>query len=76
MTAPTIHANGTSRQSLADGYSVAYGMLELAYQAMKETAPNGRDYKTHGAFVRATAEHMRIDEVKAELERLIAAIET
>lgn len=78
---PTIHLNGTIATRLLEPLSAAFDKLEEAYAALKETAPNGRDYYVQGdhAMGRAVNEHMkrlaRIDAVKAEVEMLILAIE-
>jgi hypothetical protein len=80
MTPPTVHFNGTSRESLMDGYEAAWHALEKAYQAIKETAPNGRDFYPQGnaAMNAATEEHFarlrKVDEVKAEISELLVAI--
>ena len=38
--------NGTSKQSLIDGYIETLGYLRTAVKVMREHAPNGRDYQT------------------------------
>ena len=81
MTTPTIHLNGTSKQGLGEPLLAAYDKLSEAYVALKETAPNGRDYYPQGpqAMQTATDEHMsrlrRVDEVRAEIEQLLIAID-
>lgn len=81
MTLPTIHLNGTSKQSLIDGYCDAYDALNNAYEVLKQTAPNGRDFYPQGpeAFKAADNEHMarlrKIDEVLKELQTLSMAID-
>lgn len=81
MIAPTIHLNGTSRESLLEALETAYRKLGEAYDALKQTAPNGRDYYPQGpnAIGQATSEHFarlkRIDEVRDELEALAIAIQ-
>ena len=77
MTTPTIHLNGTSGESLAAGYAAAWDACQAAFDALKQAAPNGRDYYPQGerAFEAATAEHrarlQRIQDVMDELEKLI-----
>jgi hypothetical protein len=81
MTVPTIHLNGTSKQSLIDGLCDASDALNTAYEALKQTAPNGRDYYTQGpqALAAATDEHLdrlrRLDAIKAEIDALTLAID-
>lgn len=48
MTVPTIHLNGTSGERLADAYASAAAAIEVALEALRETAPNGRDYYPQG----------------------------
>jgi hypothetical protein len=81
VTVPTIHLNGTSKQSLIDALCEASNKLNDAYEAMKQTAPNGRDYYPQGpdALRAATDEHMdrlrRLDAVKTEIDQLAMAID-
>lgn len=78
---PTIHLNGTSRSRLSDLLDNASEALDCAYDALKRTAPNGRDYYLQGQDVldKATAEHMsrlrRVDEVKQEIDLILLAID-
>lgn len=80
MTFPTIHMNGTSGERLLDDISRARHALNKAYETLKQTAPNGRDYYLQGpnAIHEATQEHMdrlrKIDLVMAELEALAGNI--
>lgn len=78
---PTIHSNGTSKAELIEGLCNASNALDDAYEALKATAPNGRDYYPQGddALGKATAEHMdrlrRLDAVKKEVDALTLAID-
>ena len=78
LATPTIHLNGTSREALAKAYEAARDAVGVAYDRLKLTAPNGRDYYPQGAnaMVRAEKEHWfrlgRLQEVVDELEVLIA----
>jgi hypothetical protein len=80
MQIPTIHLNGTSKDSLVEGLCNASAALDAAYQELKKTAPNGRDYYPQGAKAMEAAEreHMsrlrRLDEVKKEVDELAEAI--
>ncbi len=81
MQLPTIHLNGTPRYMLVAELSRASRALDEAYQALKETAPNGRDYYPQGpeAMEAATREHMdrlgRLDAIKKEVDALALAID-
>jgi len=59
ITLPTVHRNGTSRDSLLDGYIDAIDALRLAVEALKASAPNARDYyvKAEGTFCLAQNQH-------------------
>ena len=59
MLVPTIHLNGTDKQSLLDGYMHALEALRAAQDALGSIAPNPRDYYVQGdeaAYV-AAKEH-------------------
>lgn len=81
MIIPTIHLNGTSKESLIEDLCAASNALRAAYDALKQTAPNGRDYYPQGpkALEDATAEHFsrlsRVDSVRQEIESLAIAID-
>lgn len=81
MIVPTIHLNGTSKEQLLDDLGEASNALDAAYRALKECAPNGRDYYPQGAAAlrQATEEHLdrlrRLDAIKAEVNALAVAID-
>lgn len=79
MTFPDIHSNGTSPESLIESYSKAFDSLQLAYDDLKQTAPNGRDHYLSNTFEQAVREHMArlqaIHNVMDQLENLIGGIE-
>lgn len=81
MQLPTIHANGTSKDLLMLALTEASDSLEAAYDKLKKTAPNGRDYYTQGANAldQATREHMsrlrRLDAVKNEIDAMTVEID-
>lgn len=81
MTLPTIHMNGTSKESLIDDLCEASLAINTAYEALKRTAPNGRDYYPQGpdALSAAVKEHddrcRRLDAIKAEIDELTIAID-
>lgn len=81
MQLPTIHHNGTAKPSLIDALCAASAALDAAYNALKQTAPNGRDFYPQGpdAIRNATEEHLdrlrRVDAVKSEIDRMAIAID-
>lgn len=81
LTVPTVHLNGTSRESLIAALVAASEALDVAYEKLKQTAPNGRDYYPQGglAFPLASGQHLdrlgRLDSVKWEIDQLIAAVD-
>ena len=52
---PTIHFNGTSRLHLLETHQRLYSALDAAMEALKNAAPNGRDYYPQGDRVILTA---------------------
>ncbi len=78
---PDIHMNGTSKEALVDALCDASFALNAAYEALKQTAPNGRDYYTLGplAIGHATNQHMsrlrRLDDIKREIDTIIEGVE-
>lgn len=76
MITPTLHANGTSAQSLCESYTAAYVAVDAAIDAICAGGPNGRDYypQGEGAFLEAHTQHLarieRLTSVRDELEAL------
>ena len=74
MTLPDIHPNGTSAETLIEGYEAAYDAIRHAAGTLKNTGPNPRDFKPE-ALTRAADEHMsrlsKLAIVMAELGELI-----
>jgi hypothetical protein len=81
VTLPTIHANGTPKRMLVDALCNASHAIDAAYDALRQTAPNGRDYypQEPTQFEQAQAEHFdrmkRLDAVKEEIDQLTIAID-
>ncbi len=81
MRIPTIHMNGTSAERLIEDLCNASAAIDTAYGALKQTAPNGRDYYPQGpdALHEATKEHhdrlRRLDAIKSEIDQLTVAID-
>jgi hypothetical protein len=81
MILPTIHLNGTHKDTLIEDYSkVGYALL-IAETALIENGPNGRDYYPQGpvAFGQAALEHQkrvaRLKDIRAEIEQIIYHID-
>jgi len=81
MQLSTIHLNGTSKEALVKALCDASEALEAAYQSLKQTTPNGRDYYPQGnqALKVALDEHdsrlRRVDSVKKEIDELTIAVD-
>lgn len=78
MQKPTIHLNGTGRDSLIEQQCNAARSLRAALEALGEAAPNARDYYPQGgdAYPAARAEHeSRVSRVRAVLEEVEALAE-
>jgi len=77
---PTIHLNGTSRESLVTGYRNAYDAIDAAIDMVAKTAPHGRDYyvQSDNAVIVAIAQHQSrlqtLEGLRKELETIILAI--
>ena len=74
MTIPTIHPNGTAKDDLLEGLKIAYRAVFDAKQALRNTAPNGRDYYPQGndTLKKAQEEHYsRIDRLQSVAQELV-----
>ena len=80
MKTPTIHMNGTPRLMLLADYERAYEAVDAALDALRTTAPNGRDYYPQGPGAIAEAQHdhdKRTDALRrvyAELMEIIVVL--
>ena len=78
---PTIHLNGTDRETLLEGYMTALTALRKAERAVQATGPNGRDYypQGEGAIRVAQEEHANrlraIATVIREIEQIAESID-
>jgi hypothetical protein len=73
MTKPTVHLNGTGRESLRRDFEAAQRALMGALHALATMSPNARDYYPQGpgAFDRADDEHQdRMARVRGVLEEV------
>lgn len=76
---PIVHLNGTSRERLLAVRDVAYCKLDAAMDAMRDMAPNGRDYYPQpGLMEKAVEQHQRrlsvvkalMDEIQEEVDAM------
>jgi hypothetical protein len=76
LTVPTVHLNGTSKDTLLHQLHCAKRNLKEAIEKLGNTEPHGRDYYMHGreAFHSAQAQHVsrleRLTSVYDELSEL------
>lgn len=77
MTFPTIHLNGTARETLTEDYQAASLAIAAACRVLEAASPNGRDYYTQGADALSAAETehrsrlQRLIDVRTEIETII-----
>ena len=78
LTVPTLHLNGSGWKNLYEQCTASLGALRAAKVALPQ--PNARDYYVQGdyAILRATsqldAQFAKLDEVEAELTKILEAI--
>lgn len=76
VIAPTVHLNGTSGEDLKQQLCDALGALRAAREALRQTAPNARDYYVQDdkAFPRARDQYYarlaKLGEIQTELETI------
>jgi hypothetical protein len=81
LAVPTIHLNGTSKESLLEAISNARLALRDALESLGHTAPNGRDFYVQGpnALHRADVEYraraMAVLKAHDELGEIALAID-
>ena len=76
---PIDHMNGTSAESLLEQREHVYCKLGEVFDALKQMAPNGRDYYPEpGRLEKAEAQHRRrmlvIQQLHDEIEMEMSAI--
>lgn len=77
---PVVHLNGTSKESLLNGYLEVHRALISSLDKLSDAAPNGRDYYLSGtgAFEKAREQHdnrvKKLVLVKDEIEYIINSI--
>lgn len=82
LSVPTIHLNGTSKESLVRDLCAAHHALTEAGRKLAATCPNGRDYyvqdNPEAAIHKAMREHearmAKLREVAHEIEQIAEAI--
>ena len=59
LATPTVHPNGTGRETLLADYRVCLSLIKDAAQALSRCAPNQRDYYVRGddVWYQACKEH-------------------
>jgi hypothetical protein len=74
---PTVHINGTSKESLMDQLRNAHTAISDAMDVLAKAAPHARDYyvqQDETATNEATAQHrarlVKLQEVQAELYKM------
>ena len=75
LAIPTVHLNGTSRDSLIDGLCDAGHVVIDAMKALADAAPNARDYYVQGddAYGIARTQHEeRLAKLKSVYDELAA----
>jgi hypothetical protein len=76
LAMPSVHLNGTDKESLLLGYRAAMTAVNLAIQTLQDTAPHGRDYyvQKDNPIGRAIDEHFarmqKLQRVMDEIEAL------
>lgn len=82
MKIPTVHLNGTSKESLIAGYRDAYQAIDAAIDAVRLTGPHGRDYYVQTdpdalqvAIIEHTERLRKLHVLKTEMEELAIAVQ-
>lgn len=72
---PLVHLNGTSKQALCDQLDEAYQAIGMAIEAVKQAAPNRRDYYPlpDNWWDEAQAQHRKRLQILADLQDEIEA---
>jgi hypothetical protein len=79
-TIPTIHLNGTGKDTLTTEYYIAYKAIKESINTLLDATLNGRDFYPQGsdAFYQAREERQdalsKLHQVKAYIEEMIAGI--
>jgi hypothetical protein len=77
---PCVHSNGTGKESLLEAIEEAHFAIGTAYEKLRQTAPNGRDYYVYkdNPYERARTEWLkrmqRLSSVQKELQAIAEGI--
>lgn len=74
LIAPTVHINGSGRDSLGEGYSNALEAVLEARRVLQDANPHGRDYYPQnepGEHLYGSATTRAVSEQSARLAKLI-----
>lgn len=80
MILPTIHLNGSGKAHLVEAQLKVSNALSAAIDALRESAPHGRDYYPQGPGVinQAIEEHCsrlkKLEDLQKEIKAIIHAI--
>ena len=81
LIVPCVHRNGTSKGRLLEAIKDAYQAIGVAYEKLRQTAPNGRDYYVYkdNPYERARTEWVnrmqKLESVRKELEAIANGME-
>ena len=81
LIVPSVHSNGTGKKALLEQLEKAYTAIGDAQDALRETAPNGRDYYVYegNPYERAREEWrqrmLKLESVRAEIDAIVGGIE-
>lgn len=79
-TLPTIHSNGTGKQTLLDGYLDAYHAVDAVAMTLRKVEFNARDYYVQGpdAWPQAVKERQemfaKLESIKQDLMSILTHV--
>lgn len=73
ITKPTVHLNGSGRESLTEGYRAQGTAVQEAIAALEANFPHGRDYYPQGDATYAQARAEQVARIRA-LEKVCSEI--
>jgi uncharacterized protein YecE (DUF72 family) len=80
LLVPCVHSNGTGKERLLEAIEEAHFAIGEAYEKLRQTAPNGRDYYVYkdNPYERARLEWVsrmqRLHSVQLELQAIAEGI--
>ncbi len=72
---PLVHLNGSSAQTLLEGYRVAWDAVQAAVLATAATAPHGRDYYAQSTQDQSMPMKQAEEEHKKRMKALTSVLE-